>query len=80
MEARRQQLLHDAPELRSLHLWECPLVRGNVAALEGLVHLGGEYTVPGVICGNSPSCNGRLSLANTGVHGAVAALRAASLD
>ena len=68
--------LADAPELRSLHLWECPLVRGNVAALEELVHLGGEYTVPGVICGNSPTCNGRLSLANTGVHGAVAALRA----
>ena len=29
-----------------------------------------------MICGNSPTCNGRLSLANTGVHGAVAALRA----
>eukprot|EP01045_Picozoa_sp_COSAG04_P018751 COSAG04_NODE_1759_length_5667_cov_2.268139_6_plen_322_part_00 len=65
--------LAGATELRNLDLGGCPLVVGEAAALAALVHLGGEYTVPGC---SSSGCTGGLYLGGSGVHGPVAALRA----
>eukprot|EP01045_Picozoa_sp_COSAG04_P028379 COSAG04_NODE_4386_length_2126_cov_7.481993_3_plen_231_part_01 len=63
--------LAGATELRDLDLRGCPLVVGEAAALAALVHLGELYTVPGL-----GTRTGALSLAGSGVHGPVAALRA----
>ena len=62
--------LAGATELRYLDLQHCPLVVGEVAALAALVHLGEEYT------DSVRTIPGTLSLAGSGVHGPVAALRA----
>eukprot|EP01045_Picozoa_sp_COSAG04_P023957 COSAG04_NODE_2926_length_3377_cov_6.370958_2_plen_228_part_00 len=61
--------LAGATELLYLNLQDCPLVVGEAAALAALVHLGEECSV----C--SPFVPG-LTLAGSGVHGPVAALRA----
>jgi len=61
--------LAGAIELRSLNLHDCPLVVGTVGALAVLVHLGEEYTL-------RSHRFGHLYMARSGVHGAVAALRA----
>ena len=66
--------LAGATELRYLTLQRCPLVVGEAAALAALVHLGEECSVCGLY-GDDPGTGG-LTLAGSGVHGPVAALRA----